>query len=133
MFDLAIDLESCDLIFGPHTDLLGASGDVVTRQRILTRCKIPRGTWVYDEDGTIGSRLLQISGRPSGQQLAQAPALVEEALEPMQDIQVGSVQASITDDNKLAVFVNYQPVGGAPEDESVTTELTPEFDVTLTL
>lgn len=133
MFDLAIDLESCDLMFGPHTDLLGASGDVVTRQRILARCKIPRGSWVYDETGTLGSRLYQISGHPTGQQLSQSPSLVQEALEPMQDIRVGQIVPKVTQDNHLAVFVGYQPIGGLAGDEVLTTEPAPEFDVTLTL
>lgn len=133
MWDLALDLESCDLIFGPHTDLLNAAGDVVTRQRMLVRCKVPRGTWVYDEDGTLGSRLYQISGRPSGQQINQAPTLVEEALEPMDDIHVGLVRAGVTDDNRLLLAVNYQPLDPFIGDNVTVAESNPEFDVTLTL
>lgn len=106
-FDIALDGESGDVIFGPTRDLLGATGDGLTKQRILLRCKVPRGSWVYDEDGTLGSRLYTISASASAAQLQQAPAYVREAVEPMDDIQLTDVSAVLDDQNRIVVAVDF--------------------------
>ena len=133
-WDLALDGETGDLLFSPTHDLLGATGDGLTNQRILLRCRIPRGAWQYDEEGTLGSRLAAISRAPSARQLAEAPSLVQEALEPMDDISVGDVQVSTDENNRLVVSVNYvtvDPVEG--EDAQVIDDSMPSIDATMTI
>lgn len=115
MWDLALEGESGDLIFGPARDLLGATGDGLTRQRILIRCRVPRGAWEYDESGELGSKLATISRSPGPMQLADAPAMVREALAPMQDITIDDVQASLDENNRIRVAVSYSPVLTADE------------------
>jgi phage gp46-like protein len=119
-WDLALDGDSGDVIFSPTLDLLGATGDGLTKQRILLRCKIPRGSWVYDEDKTLGSRLYQISSTPSAQQIVQAPALVREALEPMEDIAIVGVEATFDENNQIAVVVDFTPILSEDEIDLVT-------------
>lgn len=133
-WDLALDGESGDILFGPTHDLLGATGDGLTKQRILLRCRIPRGTWQYDETGTLGSSLTTISSAPSAAQVAQAPALVREALEPMDDISVGDVQVSTDDQNRLIVMLNYTTVADPDEENAVViNDVLPSIDATMTV
>lgn len=133
-WDIALDGESGDLLFSPTHDLLGTTGDGLTKQRILLRCKIPRGGWQYDEDGTLGSNLHLITRAPSAAQLAEAPSLVQEALEPMDDISVEDVQVSTDENNRLVVAVTYTNV--VVDDEEDITEIEtsiPTIDATMTI
>lgn len=133
-WDIALDGDSGDILFGPTHDLLGTTGDGLTQQRILLRCKIPRGGWQYDEDGTLGSRLTLITNAPSAAQVAQAPALVREALEPMDDISVEDIQVSADKNNRLVVSVSYRNVD-VENDEDITEIDTsiPTIDATMTI
>src|SRR4051812_24218817 len=119
MWDLALDPTTGDLLFGPTHDLLGTSGTKLTEQRIMTRCKIPRGTYTYDEAGTLGSRLYSISGSPIARQAREAPALVQEALEPMSDVNITAIDVGVTEDDRVFLIVNYTPVVRADEGDVV--------------
>lgn len=130
-WDLALDADSGDVIFGPSRDLLGTTGSGLVEQRIIVRCKIRRGSFVYDENNTLGSRLHEITRFDSGRQLREAPALVQEALEPMGDIRVLGVDAEITEDNRLSLGVRFQPIVGTDEG-SIPTEVIPEYDARVT-
>lgn len=133
-WDLALEGESGDLIFSPTLDLLGSTGEGLTKQRILLRCRIPRGVWAYDETGELGSRLAEISRNPGPVQLANAPALVREALAPMDDISVDSVQATTDENNRLVVAVSYRPVLTEDESDATgTTDSTSVIDATVTI
>ena len=55
-FDLAIS-EHGDLVMSGSRDLAGISGSDQTGQRVQIRLRLHRGTWFYDEDGTLGSLL----------------------------------------------------------------------------
>lgn len=131
MWDVALDGETGDIIFGPGRDLLGSSGPELNLQRILTRCKIVRGSFVYDPDDTLGSRLNEISRYTTDRQVREAPPLVMEALEPMDDISVSSVEAEITEDNRLLIIVQYQPVVSDDEAEIPVEEI-PEYEARVT-
>lgn len=109
-YDLEIDGTTGDLVFAPSRDLAGVSGSALTKQRILIRCKVPRATWLYDSDGTFGSDLYKISNAPGPSQLAQAPALVHEALMPMDDIKIDDVQVGIDSENRLSINVLFSDV-----------------------
>lgn len=128
MWDLALDLATGDFMFGPSRDLLVATGPELVNQRILSRCKIPRGTFPYDDDGNLGSRLHTISRQPNAQQTAQLVPLVHEALEGMDDIAIGEITPTITEDG-LLVNVSWSPVQ-EPEDIGIAPDPElPEFDV----
>lgn len=131
-WDLALDGDSGDVIFSPTLDLLGSTGDGLTKQRILLRCKIPRGSWMYDEDKTLGSRLSEISSAPSALQIVQAPALVREALEPMDDIALVNVEATFDENSQIVVAVDYTPVIGEDEIDLVTVSEEEDTGIQLT-
>lgn len=134
-WDLALDGDTGDLLFSPTLDLLGSTGDGLTKQRILIRCKVPRGAWEYDPDGTLGSRLQTVSRAPSPAQLAAAPGLVREALEPMDDIHIDDVQVSIDENNRLVVEVAYTPLPVVDESDATTVDVSdlPSIDATVTI
>jgi hypothetical protein len=134
MWDLALDGETGDIIFSPTHDLLGATGDGLTQQRILLRCRIPRGAWQYDEEGTLGSRLASHAGVSSVRMLNEAPGFVREALEPMDDISVGEIQVATDENNRIVVSLNYTNVVN-PDDEGavVIDDTVPTIDATMTI
>ncbi|HWV45673.1 MAG TPA: hypothetical protein VN039_06580 [Nitrospira sp.] len=134
-WDLALEGESGDLIFSPTLDLLGATGDGLTKQRVLIRCRIPRGSWTYDLTGELGSRLATISRNPGPIQLANAPAMVKEALAPMEDITVDDVQATVDENNRLVVSVSYTPVLTQDEADAIggVSADIPVIDATVTI
>lgn len=94
-FDLALDLNG-DLMFGSNRDLLGASGDALTAQRIKVRLKVPRGEWVLDSDGTLGSRLELVLRRDPNKAAAEIPIFVDEALNTMDDVEITGVKIDDT-------------------------------------
>ena len=89
-FDLAIS-EKGDLIIAGNRDLQGSSGTPLVEQRMLLRLKIPRGSWLYDEDKTLGSLAHQIM-KSHPNRAYDLPSIVQEALRPMDDISVHDVE-----------------------------------------
>lgn len=136
-YDLALDANG-DLVISGHRDLSGISGTHLTEQRMRIRLQIPRGTWLYDADKTLGSLLHRsIGGHPS--QAYSLPSVAREALRPMDDIQVGDVEV-VTEEkvageivdkrHKPGLRIYYQPMReGDPNPEQA------EFvaDIPLTL
>lgn len=135
-YDLALDRNN-DLVFSASRDLLTAQGTAVVEQRIKTRLKIRRGSWVFDEEKRIGSRLDSILGRESNQAASRVSALVFEALNDADDIQVTRVDVIPSSDSRasmLSVIVGYVVRASeesselAPADEQMQ-EATIEFQV----
>lgn len=115
-WDMQLEGATGDLVFSPARDFAGVSGEEILRQRISIRCKIPRGTYLYDETGQLGSTLHLIPRSPSAGQVQGAEAAVLEALAPMSDeINIISVDVMKTEDNKLQVDVNFTPVLSDPD------------------
>lgn len=83
-FDLAIS-DHGDLIFGGARDLQGAFGTNLLEQRMKNRLKIPRGSWVFDRSGTLGSMLHRIPQRGTEAAISAVDAFVRQALAPMSD------------------------------------------------
>jgi hypothetical protein len=102
---LAIDGPTGDFIFDPTRDILAVSGLALARQTIITRLKIPRASFVYDEDGTLGSRLNEMQRATTPAALKSVPDMVHEALADMPGIALKDVQAYISDDDKNAIVV----------------------------
>lgn len=106
-YDLALS-EYGDLMFSASRDLLGVSGQALVEQRIRIRLKIPKASWIYDDDRTLGSFLHQLGGTPLDQATEQATTLVREALRAMEDVIVDHVDVE-KDGNtgRLTVFYNF--------------------------
>jgi hypothetical protein len=109
-YDLALG-PSNDLMFAANRDLLGVSGTAIYDQRIRTRLKIRRGTWVFDSEKKLGSRIDLVLGRSSDRAASEITAFVHEALADMSDIIVTGVQTVIPDQDTrasmLSVNVSY--------------------------
>lgn len=108
-FDLMLS-EHGDLVFSATRDLQGVGGEAQVKQSIRTRLKIPRGSWDYDDDGTLGSMLYTLSGSHPGEIQMRAAAFVRDALRGMDEIAVDDVGVEIVDNN-LSVTVYYHMVG----------------------
>lgn len=120
-FDLALAANG-DLVFAANRDWLGVSGTPQIEQRMRLRMKIPRGSWVYDENQRIGSRIHRVLRQTPDRAAVEIPIFVREALDDMNDISIGDVQVT-SDGRSISVVINYQvttlPEGaGEPENES---------------
>lgn len=90
MFDLALSPNG-DLILAGNRDLAGISGADLVEQRIRLRLRLRRGTWVYDENETLGSQLHRMIGMAPEEAHNSVGAYVREALRTMDDINVDDV------------------------------------------
>lgn len=113
-YDVALH-PSGDWLFGPSRDIQGVTGPELDRQRIIVRCKIPRGSFVYDADDSLGSRLHEVTRFPGGGDLSAVRAYVTEALEGMEGIVLNNV--AVEQDGK-GINVNVEFVHMPDADES---------------
>lgn len=120
-FDLALS-ENGDLIFSAIRDLQGIASIGQVNQRIRTRLKIPLGTWIYDEDGTLGSQLFTLSNMNPNEAQTRTEAYVREALRPMDDIDVDHVELEYIG-NSVNVNVFYRLT--ASSDEFTSADIGP--------
>lgn len=132
-YDLAIS-DYGDLLLAGNRDLAGVSGPNLTDQRIAIRLTVHRGTWFYDDDGTFGSELYQVVGKPAENSL-DIDALVRNALAPMEEISIEDINWEYDEGTKAVVVqVSYlviesgegyidQP-GGITQDTTVTIPFT---------
>jgi hypothetical protein len=105
-YDLAISPHG-DLIMAGNRDLGGVSGDDLVSQRITVRLTVHRAAWYFDEDGTFGSTLYEVMGKPAGEAI-EIDSRVREALEPMGDINIeNTVWVYDPDQKSLVVKVEY--------------------------
>lgn len=109
-YDLALGSTN-DLLFGASRDLLGVSGIALYEQRIRTRLKIDRGSWVYDDRNTLGSRLNNALGTITQQTISEITMYVHEALDTMDDVKITkvSVEPDPENDTSVLIIVGYQP------------------------
>jgi hypothetical protein len=117
-YDTYLNRVTGDWAFSSHGDFLGVSGDEFDRQRIWVRAKIPRGTFTYDTEGTLGSELYRITRNPTQRQLEAAISAMFTALEGISGISVNDVQGEIdVPAQKISLNVLYTKVGGIEESE----------------
>ena len=119
-WDIALDKATGDWLFDSRRDLEQVVGPEVDRQRIFLRCKIPRGSFIYDEDDSLGSNLHLISRHPSEQQLQDARGYISEALDGMDGVTINSIDVKLTTDEEtgfplLTADVSFTPT--APLDD----------------
>lgn len=127
--DLAIDPNTRDLVISPRSDFSLRTGTEVVKQRILTRLRIPAGEWHLDPTrGTLGSRMKDLMRMPAFQVVTDAPRVIREALEPMEDLIVHDVECAIDPKNarKLNLMLTYsvvEPSGETGEEQTLTTNI----------
>lgn len=124
-FDLAIDYTTGDLIMAPNHDILGRTGPDVYEQRIRIRLKIKKETWISDPtDGELGSNLLDLARVSAARAAGEMEQYVREAIEPMDDIILGDIDAQIDPENPRAVMVSisYQPRLDEGEEDAGTMQ-----------
>jgi len=134
-FDIAIDKETGDWLFGPTLDLIGVTGPELDVQRINIRSRIPRGSFTYDENGSLGSFLHLISRNPSPKQLSDARAYMVEALQDMDGISVIQIDTSSDEIGQLLIDVKFEQTGDLEAELSTEFEDSadaPEFDARVT-
>lgn len=110
MWDLAIDLNTGDLVPSANGDFQGRAGPNVTHQRMIIRLRVPRGSWHLDPTGTLGSRLRDVMRQPDFRAVPETQLVVEEALRPMDDIEVVNVTSGrdVDDHRVVGVQIDYQ-------------------------
>lgn len=134
MWDLQIENEVGDLVFTPAHDLAGVGGQALLRQRVSIRCKIPRGTYLYDIDGDLGSTLHLVPRSPSPAQMAEAREAVNTALEPMSDeITVDDVSFSFTDNDQLQINILFSPHATDPDVPTIDDSTEPGYAISVTV
>lgn len=117
-FDLKLNLATGDLEWNSIRDLSGVEAENLIQQRIHTRLKIERGSFIYDRTGTLGSRLsaMLASGVPRNAQSLRM--LIQEALTPMDDINItnidvfvfGDGSGIVTDPRVISASISYDIV-----------------------
>jgi hypothetical protein len=121
--------DSKDLEFSPSMDIALTSGEDLIEQRILLRLIMMRG-WIYDTTGELGSNLWTGLAKPTVQTAQEIPALVLEALSPMEaEISIDDVTVTPTtggSETSLLVVVDYSPKNnlGNPTRQRITFPLT---------
>lgn len=110
-WDIAINLQTGDLMWTGTNDFASRDGTDLDKQRIHVRLFIERGEFIYDpSNGALGSRLLDILHLPRARALAEADLYVREALEPMEDIAVTEVGIEeLSDSRTIRLKVGFQP------------------------
>lgn len=131
MFDLALDKPSGDWLLSPYFDLTSLKhGSDVINQRIWIRCRIPRG-WMNDPSGgKLGSRLRMATRGQRDRALIEIPLFIEEALSPMDDVDVQEIEIIKLDEQSVLAKITYmsrdfgndKPVE-SQVNESVTIEI----------
>jgi hypothetical protein len=86
-YDIALS-ENFDLVVTGSRDLAGIDGDDLIAQRIKTRLRIERASWVLDDVGSLGSDIHQYFGSPSDKFIQVLPTLIRQALAEMDDIEI---------------------------------------------
>lgn len=122
-----------DLLFAANRDVVTTSGGDLLQQRVFLRLKIARGSWVFDEEGDLGSQLdlaLQVQ-KPEG--MLAIPSLVNDALEPIsEEIQLVDVEVreSSTDERAIDLILTLAPLI-SPEITSSPLVETPQLKLTV--
>jgi hypothetical protein len=128
-WDMQLEGETGDLVFSPSRDIAGVSGEGLLRQRVSLRCKILKDSYIYDEDGSLGSILHLVPRSPSAAQIEDAKGAVISALGPMSgEISVTNVDITVTSLNQLQVNIEFVPIMTDTDIPTIDPSSNPEFD-----
>ena len=133
MYDLFINRKTGDWLFNSVGDIMGVTGVEFDRQRIFVRAVIPRGTFTYDKDKTLGSTLYQIPRNPPARQVEAARSGLYTALEGIDGINIDGIEGVVDEAaRKISLEVSFSQVGGLEDQQVFDFELStgvegPEF------
>ncbi len=102
-WDVRQDTTTGDWVYTGHRDLMHSDGEDHIYQRIVTRLKIPRGEYLYDTSGSLGSELPETVRGLMDKTLPEVPTIIQEALAPMTDIRVNDIRLDTVEDDPSAV------------------------------
>jgi len=121
MSDFAINYNTGDFLISPRNDLALRTGRVTVDQRIRVRLRIRVGEWLNDpSEGTLGSRLKETFNIPTWRAAQELELVIREALEPMEDIQIQTLDVTV--DPKDARQVNVRLTYAIAEDDAEVTQ-----------
>lgn len=111
-WDFMRDLQTGDWRFSGDRDYAGVTGTMLIQQRVSINLKIPRGSFIYDADKSLGSRLYELLHSDFERGLRDAPDIVREALDGMDDIAIDTVTVTPDENNPSAIRVRiaYHPL-----------------------
>jgi hypothetical protein len=122
LWDIRYDSKVKDWVFDARRDLSESGGMQVVYQRVMTRLIIRRGSFIYDEDGDLGSRLMDLVSTSKRDVLRDLEIMVQEALAPMDDVTVTNVRATESRvEGKVQVFLDIVVKPSTFSTESVDT------------
>lgn len=123
-FDLALT-ELTDLSISAARDLAAlVDEDAIINQRIKTRLKIERGSWVLDDTGTLGSLISAYFGNPMDKFIDRVPDVIRQALEEMDEIQIENVTLSQSGPWQVLAEIVWSPL---PELDLIAASEVDEF------
>jgi hypothetical protein len=97
-----------DLLFASNRDLDYVDGIELINQRIITRLRMLRGSWLFDEAGTLGSRLDLVLSEDMPEAEGDIDGLVREALDPIRnEIQIRDIHIIPQPLDRIQVIVDY--------------------------
>lgn len=112
-YDFAVDPKTGDWLFSANRDIQGVEGEMVVAMRIRNRLRIARGTWHLDPtNGALGSRLETLFRLPRQRALNEARLMVEEALAPMDDINLTNVVVTELGVSGMKLAIDYEIIHG---------------------
>lgn len=131
-YDYALN-SAGDWLLAANRDLDGVDGPSVTRQSIVIRLKVPRGSWVHDEDGVFGSDLDLTTATIEPERAAvKMQDTIMQALDAMDEITVTNVQIIQDEEDITKVSAQISYVLDAPSTIptiDVDDELDPLVDI----
>ena len=125
-WDVKQDTQTGDWEYTGHRDVMGVDGHAHTYQRILTRLRIPRGSYDSDTGNVLGSFLEDTMRYGFDRLLPEAPTLIREALSGMLDITVINVDVRVDENSPhgIKAKISYVYVDD-PDEASVSVGDTP--------
>lgn len=105
-WDIAFHPGTGDWLFNARRDFTSVSGPDQIEQRIHTRIRIHLGEWIYDKKRTLGSQLNSALRMPRNRVLGEIPLMLQQALAPMQDVDILSIEVEEPDPNLREVRVH---------------------------
>lgn len=125
-WDIRQDPTTGDWVYTGHRDLMHSDGEDHIYQRIVTRLKIPRGEYIYDASGTLGSDLPEATRGLMDKTLPEVPTIIQEALAPMSDIRVNNIQLNMMEDDPSAIRASISYVNTVmPGEDAIDVGETP--------
>jgi hypothetical protein len=130
-FDIGLDLATGDWIFNSRRDYAGTTGTALVSQRIHVRIFIQRGSYHMGSSETLGSNLRSSLRLPASEVRNSIDMFIREALAPMDDIIIQSIDVKTHDDDRtinpkqVQVRINWVPVQfGQPSEAFITPNQT---------